>query len=166
MWRKLKIGSVSYNTATHQDNFKHKKKNGNHHRNTVQANIGEGLIPDTTLWLAEIDCSDIKQHRRSCTRKSSKRFGRRLQRKSTLHNRGVKGNQWKPVDCTLPPPNPRPISPVPTTNPAVCTVKHLFYECVGMDVMLRWCCTCCFISYQLISSMCSLKSEKKYISSR
>ena len=48
MWRKLKIGSVSYNTATHQDNFKHKKKNGNDHRNGVQANIREGLVPDQT----------------------------------------------------------------------------------------------------------------------
>ena len=128
---------VSHNTATHQDDFKHKKKNRNHHRNLAQASIGEDLIPDTTLWLAEIDYSNLKQHRRSCTRKSSNMFGSRLQCKSTLNNHGVKVNQLKPVDSALPPPNPRPISPVPTTNPAVCTVKHLFYECVGMDVMLR-----------------------------
>ena len=140
---------VSHNTATCQDDFKHKKKNGNNHRNGVQANIGEGLIPDTTLCLAEIDCSDIKQRVRSCTKKSSKMFGKRLQHKSTLNNRGVKVNQLKPVDRALPPLNPRPISPVPTTNPAVCTAKCLFYESMGMDVILKCLCIYCFISYQL-----------------
>ena len=34
---------LSHNTSTHQDNFKHKKRNGNNQRNGVQANIGEGL---------------------------------------------------------------------------------------------------------------------------
>ena len=78
-----------------RNNQKHKNGNGNHpknQRNGVQANIREGLVPDTTLWLAEVNCSNIKQHGRSCTNKSSKMFGRRLQHKSTLNNGGVKVN--------------------------------------------------------------------------
>ena len=77
---------------THHDDFKHKKRNGNDQRNAAQANIGEQLVPDTSLWLAEVNCSNVKQRGRSCTKKSSKMFGRRLQRKSTLNNHGVKVN--------------------------------------------------------------------------
>ena len=67
---------MCHNTATHQDEFKH-KQNGNNHKKSGQVKIGEGLIPDAILWLAKVHHPKSKPRRRSCTRKSTKLFRRK-----------------------------------------------------------------------------------------
>ena len=54
---------LSHNTATHQDNFKHKNKHRSNHKNSVQVYIEEGLV-----------VTDARLCGRSCTKRSTKLF--------------------------------------------------------------------------------------------
>ena len=105
---------LSHNTTTHQDDFKH-EKNGNNHKHSVQVNILEGLVPDARLWLAQFHHPKHRLRGRSWTKRLTKLFGRRLKCKKMLNNHIIKVNKWYPVDCSVPPPDPRPAN-IPTTD--------------------------------------------------
>ena len=58
--------TLSHSTGDHKDGFKKNKNNGN--RSHGQVNIGEGLVPDARIWLAEYkvssDNNKAKSHKK------------------------------------------------------------------------------------------------------
>ena len=93
------------------------------------------------LWLAEFQSQRVRSQGRSCSRKSTKLFWW-LQQKLNYNNHGIKINKWYPVNCSVPPPDPRPISPPPTPDwwpnkePVTRSSRGLLYKRVAMDMMI------------------------------
>ena len=132
---------LSHDTATHQDDFKH-KKHRNHHKHSVQVNIREELVPDAILWLAKFHHPKPRSHGISCIKRSTKLFGRSLKRKTMINNNKIKVNKWYPVDCSVPPADPGPISPpltpkwYPNKDPLLRSMRCSFYKHVVMDMLI------------------------------
>ena len=118
------------------------RRMANNNKHSAQVNIGEWLVPDARLWLAKFHHPKPRSHRRSWTRRSTKLFGRQLQQKSNFNNHRIKINRWYPVNCSVPPPDPRPISSPPTPewysnkDPIARSLRPLLCKLVVMDMMI------------------------------
>ena len=126
MWKKLK-------PAPHHDDFK-QKENWNSNKHSGQVNIGEGLVPDARLWLAEFWSWRFRSQGRSCTRQSTKLFGCQLQQKPSYNSHGIKTNKRYAINCSIPPPEP---GPAKYRDKGKAFKVFILYKHVAMDKMIN-----------------------------